>query len=59
MSAHYHFTASTLDGLAAKYHPNIQIVKVDLTQEAEVATMFQEADKHFWPVQVAVVKHGY
>lgn len=32
---------------------------MDLIQEAEVAAMFQEVDKHFEPVQVAVVNHGY
>lgn len=59
VSAHYRSMASTIDELAAEYGPNVQSVKADLTQEAEVATMFQEAGKHFGPVQVAVVNHGY
>lgn len=60
VSAHYRSTASTVEQLAAEYGPqNVRAVKADLTQEAQVSEMFQEAGKHFGPVQVAVVNHGY
>lgn len=37
----------------------MQNVQADLSQEADVQRMFDEASKAFGPVQVVIVNHGY
>jgi hypothetical protein len=56
VTAHYNSNFAGLESFRGE--ERVHVAQADLTSEADVARLFQDASAKFGPVQIAVVNHG-